>query len=373
MWANLGIFFSPGILMPGEKNKQPILLKFECINCDYITYNKKDYNRHILTQKHLKGVNGELKENFSIQEISPKYHCPQCNYTTNKHSNFITHESTKKHTARLNNQQQNNNQCDICNKIYSKSSNLWKHKKICKVLENKNELTNQFREHDNRRPEITVELVLDLIKQNKELQTFLMTQHTASMEQNNKLIDIVKSNVGGNQSITNTNSNNTTNNQFNLQFFLNETCKDAMNITDFINSLQLTTEDFENTGKVGFIEGITQIIINRMSSVDTTKRPMHCTDAKRETVYIKDDNVWEKEDDKKTKLRKVVNQVANKNLQQIVKWQEEHPDCINLDTPDNINFRKYYKAAIGGASNEEDEKIFEKIKRNVLKEIVVNK
>jgi hypothetical protein len=146
-----------------------------------------------------------------------------------------------------------------------------------------------------------------------------------------------------------------------------------MNITDFINSLQLTTEDFENTGKVGFIEGISQIIIERINSVDTPKRPIHCTDAKRETVYIKNDNVWEKEDDKKTKLRSVVNRVANKNLQQIVKWQEEHPDCINLDTPDNINFRKYYRAALGGGTNEEDEKIFEKIKRNVLREIVVNK
>jgi hypothetical protein len=146
-----------------------------------------------------------------------------------------------------------------------------------------------------------------------------------------------------------------------------------MNITDFVNSLQITTKDFENTGKVGFIEGITQIILNRLNSVDTTKRPMHCTDSKRETLYIKDDNVWEKEDDKKTKFRKVVNQVANKNLQQLNKWKDEHPDCITLDTKDNIDFRKYYRAALGGGTNEEDEKFFEKIKRNVLKEIVVNK
>jgi hypothetical protein len=137
---------------------------------------------------------------------------------------------------------------------------------------------------------ITPDMFFEFIKQNKELQNVFI-QKTSELqntiiEQNKQIVELSK-----NQSITNTNSNNnTTNNQFNLQFFLNETCKDAMNITDFINSLQLTTEDFENTGKVGFIEGITQIIINRMNSVDTTKRPMHCTDAKRETLYIKDDN-----------------------------------------------------------------------------------
>jgi hypothetical protein len=146
-----------------------------------------------------------------------------------------------------------------------------------------------------------------------------------------------------------------------------------MNITDFVNSLKLTTQDFENTGKLGFVEGITKIIINSLDGVDTTKRPMHCTDSKRETLYIKNDNVWEKEDDKKTKFRSVVNQVANKNLQQLNRWKDEHPDCINLDTQDNIDFRKYYRAALGGGTNEEDEKFFEKIKRNVLKEIVVNK
>ena len=240
-------------------------------------------------------------------------------------------------------------------------SGLYKHKKSCQVLEHKNELTNELREPELKKPDITIDLVLDLIKQNKDLQNCLLESH-------NKIVELSQ-----NPSTINNTTNNTTNQQFNLNVFLNETCKDAMNISDFVNSLQLTTKDFENTGKLGFIEGITQIIISRMNSVDTTKRPMHCTDAKRETLYIKDDNVWEKEDDKKTKFKKVVNQIANKNLQQLNKWKEEHPDCIHLDTPDNIDFRKYYRVALGGGTNEEDEKFFEKIKRNVLKEIVVNK
>ena len=107
--------------------------------------------------------------------------------------------------------------------------------------------------------------------------------------------------------------------------------------------------------------------------MDTTKRPVHCTDSKRDTIYIKDDNVWEKEDDNKSKFKKVVNQVANLNLAQLPRWIEEHPDCITLDTKDNIEYRKYYKAALGGNSREEDDKFFEKIKRNVLREVTVDK
>ena len=208
---------------------------------------------------------------------------------------------------------------------------------------------------------------MEFIKNSKEIQTFLLEQNK---ELQKTLVELSK-----NQSIVNSNNttNNTTNNQFNLNFFLNETCKDAMNITDFINSLQLTTKDFENTGKVGFIEGISQIIINKLNSFDTSKRPMHCTDSKRETLYIKDDNVWNKEDDKKTKFKTVVKQIASKNLQQLNRWKEEHPDCIILDTENNIAFRKYFKAALGGTSIEEEEKFFEKIKRNVLKQVLVDK
>jgi len=346
------------------------LIKYSCIICNYNTFDKRDYNKHLNTRKH---KNLTLSETFSmsVNEIvsdnyneKNNYFCEKCNYSCSNKANYNKHLSTNKH----NNDDKNKNYiCGVCNKEFILYNSFFKHKKTCHVLENKNELINELREPDIKKPEVTVELVLDLIKQNKELQSILIEQ---SKEHSKQIMELAK-----NQSVTNnnTNSNNTTNQQFNLQFFLNETCKDAMNITDFVNSLQLTTQDFENTGKVGFIEGITQIIINRMNSVDTTKRPMHCTDAKRETLYIKDDNVWEKEDDKKTKLRKVVNQVANKNLQQITKWKEEHPDFVTLDTQDNINFRKYYRVALGGETNEEDEKIFEKIKRNVLKEIVVDK
>ncbi len=352
---------------------------FHCEKCDYYALKKSDYEKHISTRKHKMAINiagMEINGNEIPVKKSPEsnYSCEKCNFYTTNISNYNAHLLTKKHTSNVSDEPANPKiyNCKNCNKEFLNSSGLWKHNKKCQSKEN---LNNQNDNSSN----LTNEMIFEVLKNSKELQKFLMEQnnklmeqHTVSMEQNNKLMEIVKTNsVGINNS--NNNSNNTTNNQFNLQFFLNETCKDAMNITDFVNSLQITTQDFENTGKVGFIEGITQIIINRLNSVDTTKRPMHCTDAKRETLYIKDDNVWNKDSEDKAKFKKVVNQVANKNLQQLNRWKDEHPDCINLDTPDNIDFRKYYRVALGGASNEEDDKFFEKIKRNVLKEIVVDK
>jgi hypothetical protein len=347
-----------------ESEKYPkISQNFCCELCDYTTSHMSDYETHCLTGKHLR----KQMETEKYPKISQGgFYCDSCNFTTLKKSIFDKHNNTIKHLQKLNKNTDKSLTycCDICNKEYLNRSGLYKHKKSCQVLEHKNE----FREQDEKKPEITVELVLDLIKQNKDLIYQNKDLQTCLMESHTKIVELTQ-----NPSTINNTTNNTTNQQFNLNVFLNETCKDAMNITDFVNSLQLTTKDFENTGKVGFIEGITQIILNRLNNVDTTKRPMHCTDSKRETLYIKDDNVWEKEDDKKTKFKKVVNQIANKNLQQLNKWKEEHPDCIHLDTPDNIDFRKYYRVALGGETNEEDDKFFEKIKRNILKEIVVNK
>jgi hypothetical protein len=337
---------------------------FSCEICGFISFKYSDYSRHILTAKHIKNAKNQCLSIKNAEKAQPIFCCEKCDYNTSNKFDFDKHLSTDKHIVNVLAEKPKKSAkyvCQACNKEYTLYNSYYKHKLRCKDTEPKTELINEFRQHEIEKPAITIDFVLDLMKQNKDLQNCLMESH-------NKIVELSQ-----NHSITNNTTNNTTNQQFNLQVFLNETCKDAMNITEFVNSLQLTTQDFENTGKLGFIEGITQIILNRLNNVDTTKRPMHCTDAKRETLYIKDDNVWEKEDDKKTKFKKVVNQIANKNLQQLNRWKEEHPDCINLDTQDNIDFRKYYKVALGGASNEEDEKFFEKIKRNVLKEIVVNK
>ena len=322
---------------------------FHCNCCNYIALYQKDYNKHLFTEKHR---NNYLQQNGIVPDKqNVDYVCDKCEYVTNSKSDFTKHEKSQKHINKLSDVINATNICQHCKKEYVSQKNLKKHELKCKLIQ-------------QERPEITTELIVQILKQNKDLQNILI-------EQNKQMIEMSKT-----QSVSNNisnNSNNTTNQQFNLQFFLNETCKDAMNITDFVKSLQLTSADFEATGKLGFIEGITRIIVNNLSGVDTNKRPLHCTDAKRETIYIKDDNVWTKEDDKQTKFKKVVNQVANLNLQQINQWKDEHPDCINLDTQDNIDFRKYYRAAVGGNTYEEDAKFFEKIKRNVIKEIIVNK
>jgi len=354
--------------------------KYSCNNCDYFTYNKYDFKKHQSTQKHIncdKSNNLEINGNLNLSNEIVKYNCQKCNYNCSIKHNFNLHLLSKKHIRNINKEEEKIKTycCNNCNKEFTNNSGLWKHKQKCVIIETENPIQEKtatlIKEEENIKVElpspISSDVIMEFIKNSKEIQTFLLEQNK---ELQKTLVELSK-----NQSIVNSNNttNNTTNNQFNLNFFLNETCKDAMNITDFINSLQLTTKDFENTGKVGFIEGISQIIINKLNSFDTSKRPMHCTDSKRETLYIKDDNVWNKEDDKKTKFKTVVKQIASKNLQQLNRWKEEHPDCIILDTENNIAFRKYFKAALGGTSIEEEEKFFEKIKRNVLKQVLVDK
>jgi len=165
---------------------------------------------------------------------------------------------------------------------------------------------------------------------------------------------------------TNTNSNN--NNRFNLNLFLNEQCKDALNLNDFINSLKVTVEDLERTGRLGYVEGISSIFLNGLRELDVYSRPIHCTDLKRETVYVKDQNKWAKETEGKSKLKLAVKKIAKKNIQQIVKWQEENPEYSNYDSKENEQYLVITKRSLGGYDEEEDEKYQDNIIRNVLKE-----
>jgi hypothetical protein len=155
--------------------------------------------------------------------------------------------------------------------------------------------------------------------------------------------------------------------------FLNEQCKDAISITDFIDSLRLEVSDLEATGKLGYVLGISRIFINKLKELDIHERPLHCTDIKRETVYIKDKDVWEKESAEKSTLKQVVKKIARKNLQQLPAWQEQHPEFKNLDTPENNEYMKISLNALGSYSTEDEEKDIDKIMKNVLKEVVIEK
>ena len=168
--------------------------------------------------------------------------------------------------------------------------------------------------------------------------------------------------------VTNNNGNNT----FNLQFFLNEKCKDALNIEDFVNQIKLQISDLDMIGKVGYVEGITKIFLKNLKALDIYKRPIHCSDLKRETLYIKDKDAWEKENEENKKIKKAIKGIENKNVDQIPQWMNENPAYNDYDSNKHIEYHHILIESMGGSSNDDDKK-HNKIVRNVAKEIVIDK
>ena len=229
-----------------------------------------------------------------------------------------------------------------CGKKYKHRQSLFNHKKKCKL-----------EEKDKKSDEPTdKELVMLLIKENSELKNIMM-----------KVIE------NGTHNITNNNSHNKS---FNLNMFLNETCKNAMNITDFINSLQLQLSDLENVGEVGYIEGISNIIIKNLNALDVTERPVHCTDKKRETMYVKDEDKWEKEDENKNKMHKMVRKVTNKNINLISQFREKYPDYKKISSRISEQFNKIIIESMGGNGDNDYDKE-DKIIKKIAKEVFIDK
>jgi hypothetical protein len=294
---------------------------------------------------------------------SEKFHCVLCDYFTCKKSQYIRHLSTLKH---INNDNDDKNDdilgpkvpksffCE-CGKNYKFRQGLHIHRKSCKVINNYCEIKTNENEI-----KILTNLVLDVVKQNQEL--------------TNKIADICKTGPTNNQTNNNiSNSNiNSNNKTFNLQLFLNETCKNAMNITDFVDSLQLQISDLENVGRLGYVEGISSIIVKNLNALDETSRPIHCTDKKRETFYIKDEDKWEKEDEQKNKIKKVIKNVACKNQRLLMKFKESHPGCNYSDSKYADQYSKLVIEAMGGTGNNDIEKE-EKIIKKIAKEVTIDK
>jgi hypothetical protein len=257
-----------------------------------------------------------------------------------------------------------------CGKIYRDRSGLWKHKKSCiqpscetiKDNSNGNSSNGNSSNGNNSAPQITPELIFELIKQNKELQQTLI-------DQNKTIIELAQKSGSYNNYINSNNNNKT----FNLQVFLNETCKDAINLTDFINQIQVSISDLEETGTIGYAEGISRLFLNNLKDIDYTLRPIHCSDSKRETLYIKDANQWTKDDEQKTHLTKAIKQVANKNIKQISEWQKLHPEYNDPDSKQNDKYMKIVLNSMSGSTKEESDKNYEKIARNIVKEVVIEK
>jgi hypothetical protein len=296
-----------------------------------------------------------------------KFYCNLCDFKCCKNADWLRHTSTQKHIHRQDGNFLENAEmkkcsdhiCD-CGKKYETKSGLWKHQKTCK-----NE------KKDIKEEEIAAmkEIMKYLMKENSEMKTMMMEQHNTMMEQQSMMLEVVKN--GTTNHSHNTTHTNSHNKAFNLQFFLNETCKDAMNIGEFVDSLKLQLSDLEKVGEAGYIEGITSIIVKNLKELDITKRPVHCTDKKRETVYIKDEDKWEKDEDK-THMHKLVKKVASKNMKLFDKYRETHPDCKQYHSKYSDQYHKIIYESMGGKGDNDFEKN-EKIIKNVLKEVVVDK
>jgi hypothetical protein len=272
------------------------------------------------------------------------YECINCDFICSKKGDYSRHLSTQKHLRLQNTTNFTSNQfiCETCNKVYKHHSSLWKHSKTCEIKKS------------NHSPELIVELV----KQNQEFKQMLV-------EQNAKIIEL-------SSKPTYMNSNNNNKTKFNLNFFLNEQCKDALNITDFVDSLKLSLTDLENTGKYGFVQGISQIFIRGLKELDIYKRPIHCSDLKRETIYVKDQNVWEKENEERIKLYKTIHQIANKNVNQITSWMMENPNCSDYYSKKNDQYLQIVNESIGGGDTDENNKYYDKIVKNMSKEVIIS-
>jgi hypothetical protein len=285
-------------------------------------------------------------------EKAPKFYCEKCDVSCCKKSEWDRHLSTRKHQINAGYLQKAPSYSCSCGRSYKHRQSLFTHKQKC----NDENATNiEQKEESTEKPSITNDMILTLIEQNKELQK--------------QLIEMSKQN----NVVNNNTTHNTMNNQFNLNVFLNEDCKDALNIADFVGSLKLTVNDLVQTGKLGFTQGITRIFVQALKELDVNMRPLHCTDIKRETVYIKDQDTWEKEDAEKTKLRNVIKQLARKNLKVLPEWQAENPEYRYLDTPENKQFMEISISSLGSEYEDEQEKMDDKIIRNVLKEVVLDK
>ena len=288
--------------------------KFYCEKCDFICSKKSNYDNHLLTLKHQKDDADDVLDDANSPKLAALYFCE-------------------------------------CGKEYKHRQGLWKHKKLCDENNNVQNLSNE-----ENQIKVLTNLVLDVVKQNQDL--------------TNKLVDICnKNNSNTNISNNNINSHNKT---FNLQFFLNETCKDAMNIMEFVDSIKIQLDDLENVGNLGYVDGISKIIVKNLISLDETKRPVHCTDSKREVMYIKDEDKWEKENENKQKMRKMIKHVTHKNSKLLKEFKTKYPGCEKSESKFSDKYDKLIIEAMGGKGDNDVEKE-DKIIRNIAKKVIIDK
>ena len=322
-------------------------LSYHCLKCNYICEKINDWNRHCLTRKH-NNLNNKI-----TYIIKNKIHENE-KHKNEKHKNE-KHENENHENE--NHENENIKYICVCGREYKYRQGLFKHQQKC--------LDNETTNH-----EITSETVLRLVKENKDLKHILQkhqNQTDTLLQQNSALIEVAK-----NAHTNIHNSSNCNNKTFNLNIFLNETCKDALNINDFVDSIKLQLNDLENVGKLGFVNGISHIIVKNLQALNETQRPVHCTDRKRKTIYVKDENKWEKENEEYKKVRKAIKRVANKNSKLLFEFKEIHPDCIDSESKHSEKYSKLIVEAYGG-QGQEDTDNENKIIHNILKVVTIDK
>jgi len=299
--------------------------------------------------------------------------CKICDYTCRRKYNLERHLSTGKHifshnwkSKRVKRATPNLLICE-CGQSYDTHSGLWKHKKKC--LQNLDVLNNSVKPDKNNTAIMNTEttsiqnidtsnltqLFLETVKQNQDFQK--------------QMFELVKDNIGTHH----INSHNkTTNNQFNLNFFLNETCKDAMNINDFIEYVKVNLDDFENFGRVGYPKALGEIIVRNLNELDVKMRPIHCSDLKREILHVKHDGVWHSDESREFMKRSIM-YIAHKNIKQIPMWQEHNPESKNCQTKTFDRYNKMFRASLGPENEEEKLEFLKKITNIIAKEVVIDK
>lgn len=320
---------------------------YSCIACNFVTFSRGDYNKHIATKKHINCVKefNQAKEN-QVANVKILEKVPV------KHSKPVDHKD---------------NMCEFCGKEYKTRGGLSKHVKKC--TENPagdNAIVALMRENKILAQE------KEILAQQKEI---LTTDYITNLKEQSKDKDKMIEHLSKNPSnVTNNNTINNTvnNNNFNINVFLNEDCKNAMNLTDFVNSLKYKLEDLERFGRAGFVEGISKIMIEGLNDLDVTERPIHCTDTKRDSLYIKDNDEWHK-DQGKLNFRRAIKHVAHNNMRKLPEWQDQNPGHKNLHNAKHRQYVKIVNEISGGQNDEEDDRNFKKIIKRVAAEAIIDK
>jgi len=320
-------------------------MNYCCQHCDYKTQIKYNYNRHLSTARHLNDTSDTPKRAKSTKKVEKD--------TSVKEEPVATIVTKPKDFK-----------CE-CGNVYKYSQGLSKHKMKC-ALKDAIKTPTVVAAAEPVKNDINPSLVLEIIKENQEFKELILMQSS----QINKLIEREQASMNNSHN-TNTNSHNTNSNntQFNIQLFLNETCKNALNFSEFIENIQVSSDDLENNAKLGFVNGISKLIMDNLKQLELTERPIHCTDAKRDTIYIKEEDQWEK-DASKVVLEKGIQEITRKNMCKLSEWREDNPEYQDMESELGEQSILMQQNSMAGVKRDE---FYPKIIKNIAKETILDK